>query len=171
MLRFNPKYLIVILCLELLTPNSKERIRVFDIFYHPWVASFEKEQPWKAKEEIKSGNTSTHHNSIKSKKDVLQIENETSTIVEEKEVIKKQKNVNTVNTKSFEQSEIEIPNKTKEKLVKERKSISKDSIILNENDEIFDKVLNQVKSKNKGIYNIFIVIYRQKKETRSKEKQ
>jgi serine/threonine protein kinase len=112
---------------ELITPESKKRIKIRDIFFHPWVRSFEAEY----KEKIISAYTANSHGKCENKENLLVQNNN----------LNKQCPLQNIVNKDSKPSI-----KVNEKMLKE-KEINEFSI-MDPNKSLFDEVLNQVKNKN-----------------------
>ena len=141
--------------LELLSPDIKSRIKVRDIFFHPWVIGFEKEY----KEQILNKANSNFRISTDKGNVVEKIKNYNSN--ENKENISKENYKSTEeNSKShiniskekinimrdLTYEKVEIIDKNFEKLNENLNEFS----LFDKNINLFDKVLNQVQEKNKS---------------------
>jgi len=124
----------------LLTPDTKNRIKVRDIFYHPWVTSFEKEFK-ENKIKKMSEKLNTNYNNDNS---------QTKTYLSTEETVKKSFIKNEIQLISdLKKKEDVIQNGSNKNLKVGYSNLNINNFENKEDDGLFDKILNQVQDKNK----------------------
>jgi len=126
---------------KLLAPDTKSRIKVRDIFYHPWVTSFEKEYKENKIKKMSEKFNNSHYNNDNS---------QTKTYLSTEETVKKSFIKSEIQLISdLKKKEEEIQNGSNKNLRAGYSNLNINNIENKEDDLLFDKVLTQVQDKNK----------------------
>jgi hypothetical protein len=138
----------------LLTPNDKERIKIKDIFTHPWVIEFEKEEKERRVKQYSEKSSFEVNNKLVSnildddKDEIKLVKKEVRRLDLDKRNEPKKKSDKYDSNNLFDKDDensFEIVNK------KKKKSKVHDDSLNKSNNDVFDDVLDLVKQKNTSI--------------------
>ncbi len=138
----------------MLTPNDKERIKIKDIFTHPWVIEFEKEEKERRVKQYSEKSSFEVNNKLVSnildddKDEIKLVKKEVRRLDLDKRNEPKKKSDKYDSNNLFDKDDensFEIVNK------KKKKSKVHDDSLNKSNNDVFDDVLDLVKQKNTSI--------------------
>lgn len=135
----------------MLTPNDKERIKIKDIFTHPWVIEFEKEEKERRVKQYSEKNAYELNNKLVSnlldddKDDIKFVKKEVRKLELDKRDERKKSDKYDSNLFDKDENSLEVEKK------KKKSSKAKEESLDKSNNDIFDDVLDLVKQKNTSI--------------------